>query len=249
MVNPRISIIVATFNADATLNIALDSVQHQSFQDWECIIVDGVSSDNTIEIIHSYVELDDRFRYVSEPDKGIYDAFNKGWKLAKGEWIYYLGADDQLLYDGLDNLLNESQNEIDVIYGNVVYKRKDKLLYRKSNKNITSIKRGMFCCHQALIMKKQVIEGLGGFNINYRISADYDLVLRAYLKGGCFKYSDVNVAIFNSEGISSNFNVEGYIIRKNNFSVNCVDNLMILLKVTILKALRNFKYYLLNCCN
>ena len=75
-------------------------------------------------------------------------------------------------------------------------------------------------------------------------------VLRVTFKNGrTYKYSDVNVAIFNSEGISSNFNVEGYIIRKNNFSVNCVDNLMILLKVTILKALRNFKYYLLNCCN
>ncbi|HBV84011.1 MAG TPA: glycosyltransferase, partial [Lachnospiraceae bacterium] len=73
----------------------MSSVLNQSFQGWECIIVDGASKDNTIEIMEEYCEKDARFRYVSEPDNGIYDAFNKGWRLAKGQWIQYLGSDDK----------------------------------------------------------------------------------------------------------------------------------------------------------
>ena len=78
-----VSIIVATYNSDKTLRQALDSVLNQSYQDWECIVVDGASKDSTIDIVKEYVSKDSRFRYISEPDNGIYDAFNKGWKMAK----------------------------------------------------------------------------------------------------------------------------------------------------------------------
>ena len=90
-----VSIIIATYNSEKTLRRALDSVLNQTYQDWECIVVDGASKDNTIEIVKEYVSKDTRFRYVSEPDHGIYDAFNKGWKMAKGEWVMYLGSDDR----------------------------------------------------------------------------------------------------------------------------------------------------------
>ena len=79
-----VSIIIATYNSGKTLRRALDSVLNQSYQDWECIVVDGASKDNTIGIVKEYVKKDSRFRYISEPDHGIYDAFNKGWKMAKG---------------------------------------------------------------------------------------------------------------------------------------------------------------------
>ena len=93
----KLSIIVASYNSGKTIQKALESILMQTFQEWECIIVDGVSMDNTLEIIKQYVLKDNRFRYVSEPDNGIYDAFNKGWMMAKGEWIHYLGSDDYLL--------------------------------------------------------------------------------------------------------------------------------------------------------
>ena len=83
--SPKISIIIATFNASNVLSKALDSILNQSFQDWECIVVDGASRDNTVEIIKAYQQKDSRFRYISEPDQGVYDAFNKGWKMAKRE--------------------------------------------------------------------------------------------------------------------------------------------------------------------
>ena len=100
--SPLISIIIATYNAEETLHDALESVLNQSFQDWECLVVDGASKDNTVKIIEEFCKHDKRFRFISEPDKGIYDAFNKGWRMAKGEWIYYLGADDLLLKDALE---------------------------------------------------------------------------------------------------------------------------------------------------
>lgn len=82
---PLVTVIIATYNASATLQKALNSVLNQSFQDWECIIIDGASKDNTIDIVKQYCKKDIRFRYISEPNNGIYDAFNKGWKMARGE--------------------------------------------------------------------------------------------------------------------------------------------------------------------
>ena len=103
-----VSIIIATYNSGKTLRRALDSVLNQSYQDWECIVVDGASKDNTIAIVKEYVKKDSRFRYISEPDHGIYDAFNKGWKMAKGEWVMYLGSDDEYTKDGIKALLENS---------------------------------------------------------------------------------------------------------------------------------------------
>ena len=117
--NPTASIVIATYNSAKTLRMSLESVLNQSFQDWECVIVDGASKDGTVEIIKEYSNKDARFRYISEPDNGIYDAFNKGWKMAKGEWVYYLGSDDLLMQDDLSNLL-QNTGHADVLYGDVI---------------------------------------------------------------------------------------------------------------------------------
>lgn len=116
-----VSIIIATYNSEKTLKRALDSVLNQSFQDWECIVVDGASKDGTIDIVKEFVSKDSRFRYVSEPDKGIYDAFNKGWKMAKAEWVMYLGSDDEYLRDGIAQLVYKIDDN-DIVYGDVVLK-------------------------------------------------------------------------------------------------------------------------------
>ena len=85
MNNPEISIIIATFNSGETLKKTLESVSLQSYQKWECIVIDGNSTDNTISILEEFENNDSRYSHISEPDNGIYEAFNKGWKLAKGE--------------------------------------------------------------------------------------------------------------------------------------------------------------------
>lgn len=211
----KVSIIIATFNGGKTLSRALDSVKTQSFQNWECIVVDGASNDDTIDIIKEYQLADNRFRFISEPDNGIYDAFNKGWKLAKGEWIYYLGADDMLEKDGLNNLLKEP-NDVDAIYGDVM------CVYSKSKQEYCispeteKIKKQMMS-HQSMIMRRSLIQSVGGFDTQYKICADIDIVQKAIKAGATFMYKNVLVAFFYVGGISStgmkNLK-EAYLIRK-----------------------------------
>ena len=119
--SPKVTIVIATYNSERTLAVAMESVLNQTFQDWECLIIDGASTDGTIDIIRRYVNSDNRFRYISEPDKGIYDAFNKGWRNATGEWVMYLGSDDEYLPNGLEILMSQC-DDVDMIYGDVIIK-------------------------------------------------------------------------------------------------------------------------------
>ncbi len=127
---PIITIIIATFNSERFIQSALESVKNQSFQDWECLIVDGVSKDETLSIVKKYMETDERYRYISEPDKGIYDALNKGIGLAKGDWIYILGSDDKVTYDGLSELMKD-KTPCDVKCGNIILDYNGCLKYKK----------------------------------------------------------------------------------------------------------------------
>jgi len=90
--NPFFSIIIPTYNSSATISVALNSIIKQSYQNFEVIIVDGLSNDNTISIISQFQ--DDRIKIFSEKDKGVYDAMNKGINYANGKWIYFMGSDD-----------------------------------------------------------------------------------------------------------------------------------------------------------
>lgn len=201
MNNPKLSIIIATFNAAKTLNVALDSVLNQTFQDWECVIVDGASKDNTIEIVKSYTEFDSRIRYISEPDKGIYDAFNKGWKMAKGEWIYYLGADDEVLPEAFSKIFQSPIEDYDIVYGDTIF---DLGYKKKIVKSISPEKlKGQMVSHQSILMKKTAIDSLGGFDLQYRICGDFDLIQKAFSQSKLFLHISVTVAVFNCKGISS----------------------------------------------
>ncbi|MCD8291075.1 MAG: glycosyltransferase [Prevotella sp.] len=197
----NLSIIIATYNAAKTLCAALDSVLNQTYQDWECLVVDGASSDNTLEIVKKYALRDKRIRYISEPDKGIYDAFNKGWRLAKGEWIYYLGADDILLPDGMAEIFRRSWTE-DVVYGDMYFKNPRGIIKKQSPLDLCNGKFKMVS-HQSLVMRRCVIEKMGGFDTRYKISADYDLLLRALLAGYKYAHCDAYVAQFTTGGLSS----------------------------------------------
>lgn len=168
---PKISIIIATFNAAKTLRTALDSVCSLQMKDWECVIVDGVSRDDTVEIIREYVDADSRFRYVSEPDKGIYDAFNKGWKMARGEWIYYLGGDDKLTPYGIPDLLANECPDIDLLGGSV-------FLLWPNGRQKKQLSRGYRGCHQAYLTRRTTIQQVGGFDMSCKIIADFEMLTK-----------------------------------------------------------------------
>lgn len=221
MTNDKLSIIVASYNSESVISFVLDSIVKLSIPNWECIVVDGLSHDNTISIVEEYAKKEPRIRYISEKDNGIYDAFNKGWRLATGKWVYYIGSDDELIPSGIEKLLERCQDQ-DCVYGEVLLRNEvGKITQFKSKPSIV-LPTAMCCGHQALIMKRSAIEQLGGFDTSFKVSADYDLVLRAYAHGGSFFHvPDTPVAFFAcTSGVSSKLNLytikEQYRIYKKN---------------------------------
>lgn len=195
---PKVSIIIATYNSGRTVRAALESVYSQTFQNWECIVVDGASKDDTIEIVKEYCDRDNRFRYISEKDHGIYDAFNKGWKMAKGEWVHYLGSDDRLVKKGFEEIFERDTNA-DLVGGGVY-------LVREGERERLQLTHGIGGCHQGFITRRDAIEKLGGFDERYKIFADKDLLIRAELDGMTVKNYEIPVAYFLIGGVSQSFN-------------------------------------------
>ncbi|MEY8589119.1 glycosyltransferase family 2 protein [Phocaeicola sartorii] len=221
--NIKVSIIIATYNSGKVLCTALDSCLSQTVSDIEIIVVDGGSEDATLAILEEYSCKDKRIKYLSESDKGIYDALNKGVNMAKGEWIYVLGSDDKLLSDGLETLINVSDNA-DIVYGDLWVKHADGSLKYFKSKQYHLVRHIMFCCHQSMIMKRKMMLKMNCFNVRYPIRADFDLTLRCYLEGYNLKYVHKPVAYFFSEGLSGTAPLsndwERYHILKSNKSTN-----------------------------
>ena len=203
-----VSIIVVTFNSEKTIINCLNSIQNQKFDDWECILVDGKSKDRTVSLFEDYEKRDNRFRHISEHDSGIYEAMNKGWRMAKGEWIYYLGSDDELLPNGLSGLIESGKNHVkaDVVYGNIMYQNEKGEKYILRHKSHKRLPWSFFASHQAIIAKRCLIERLGGFDENLRIIADKDLFIRSYFLGDCtYIPSETVVALFTGGGASASY--------------------------------------------
>lgn len=201
MRNPELSIIIATYNCQSNIEKALLFISKQKYENWECVVVDGLSKDTTVAIVKKYIEKDQRIRYVSERDNGIYDAFNKGWRLAKGEWIYYIGSDDVITEEGLYNLMKITEGvdeNIGMINGGVIRVSQDG--YEKS-----IMSNGFIGSHQGMIMRRCAIEELGGFNEDYKIIADYDLFIRMKNSHWDVLNTDTIVAYFNAGGTSEKF--------------------------------------------
>lgn len=204
---PFLSIIIPTFNSEKTLKQCLDSIVTQTFQDYEILLIDALSADSTIEILKEYSLNCPKINWVSEKDAGVYDAMNKGLKMAKGEWIYYLGSDDKLSKPiVLQEIFDFDKKDFDVIYGNV------KLIGNTSWAKHDDIYDGEFdlkklisknICHQAILYKRQYLKNqIGSYNVNYKICADWDFNLRCWANKP-FLYLDLVVADFYGGGLTS----------------------------------------------
>ena len=183
-----VSIITACYNSVSTLELAIQSVLSQTYANIEYIIIDGASSDGTNEILEKYKNLVTKI--VSEPDKGIYDALNKGIVLATGDVIGFLHADD-LFYDNtvIEKIVEAfSANNCQAVYGNLQYVSKENTnnMVRNwvSSEFIPAkLKQGWMPAHPTLYLKKEVYSNFGLFDLKYHIAADYDFMLRI-LSGG-----------------------------------------------------------------
>lgn len=172
------SIITVCFNSEKTIERTIKSVLEQSCQDYEYILVDGASSDRTLEIIHKYKPLfQGRMKLISEPDKGIYDAMNKGIQAASGELIGIINSDDYYEKDALEKIAQAYQGyEYTIIYGLVrsVEDGKEIMVYLKNHE---FIEKDMIT-HPSCFITKKLYERFGSYSLEYPYSSDYEFMLR-----------------------------------------------------------------------
>lgn len=208
----KFSIITITLNSGQHLAEAIESVLLQDQADFEYIIVDGGSTDGTLEIIMEYANADSRIRWISEPDEGIADAFNKGVTLAKGEIIGILNSDDRYLSGALTKVAEAyaAHGECDVFHGDMLRLDGEAVLFRLVPADVErSIWHEMPLNHPATFVTRRAYERVGGFDATIRLAMDYDLLLRLY-KGGCrFHHIPHPLAAMRYGGASDSKHLEG----------------------------------------
>ena len=188
----HLTLITATYNSAKTLTDTMDSVLGQDYGDLEYLLIDGNSSDNSVELIQKRQEQDPRIRFISEPDKGIYDALNKGVELARGDVIGFVHSDDFLASpDILSAIMDRFKvEEADGVYGDLQYitpSRKVLRNWKSDTYHRKKLQHGWMPAHPTLFLKKEVYQKHGLFDLNYRIAADYDFMLRI-LKDDSLKF-------------------------------------------------------------
>ena len=183
----KISIITATYNSGKTVGDTLKSVLAQTYHDYELLVVDGASKDNTLEVVKKMEPLfEGRMRYISEPDKGIYDAMNKGIRMATGDVIGILNSDDFYTSDdALACIAWTLENEkVDAVYGDIHYVDDEELkkcirYYSSKPFRRWMMRLGFMPAHPSFYCRKEVYEKYGAFDAeNYRVAADFENLLR-----------------------------------------------------------------------
>lgn len=199
-VGPLISIITPCYNSEKTISKTIESVLNQSYKNFEYIIIDGKSTDNTLSIIHAYeASFDGRMTVISEPDSGIYDAMNKGIGKASGLLIGIVNSDDYLEADAFENVVRAHVSDNEIIYGAMRIfdsNRLEKIVFFHHeflDKQMIN--------HPTCFVSAKVYKMLGVYDTNYRSSADYEFLLRA-------AHSDF-VRFVPIENIISNFAAGG----------------------------------------
>lgn len=184
----KISIITVAYNSAGTIAATMDSVAKQTYVDLEHLVIDGASSDDTVKIAQSHST--PCTRITSEPDKGIYDAMNKGLALATGDIVCFLNADDAYADpEVLSRVAQEMQQHgLDALFGDVVFFNpgapdRNVRRYRSDRFRPDRLSYGWMPAHPALFMKRGIYQSLGGFRTQFRIAGDFDFVARAFAPG------------------------------------------------------------------
>lgn len=203
---PLISIITITYNAAGELTPTMKSVKEQSFTDYEHLIIDGASKDNTLDIARTLGGKN--LRILSEPDKGLYDAMNKGLRMAKGSYVLFLNAGDSFhSSDTLAAYGREAARGADIIYADTVIVDQERHITGPRHHSaprvlsFNSFSKGMLVCHQAFMVKKELAPR---YDLNYRFSADYDWTVKCLKRtkpGKCVNLNTVAID-YLSDGLT-----------------------------------------------
>lgn len=223
----KLSIITINYNDVDGLKRTIDSVVYQTFRDYEWIVVDGGSSDGSRELIEQNSTL---FTYwVSEPDKGIYNAMNKGIDHANGGWLLFLNSGDWLYADDVLDRVFSKEYSSDVIYGDVMYHWPDARgmeLEQKPNKISLYYLYEHTLCHQSTFYKKDIFAN-HRYNEEYKICSDWALFIRLVIEGYAFEHLPFCISIFDQNGISSHLTPEHIAERKRVFEDNIPPHLLL----------------------
>lgn len=229
-----VSIITVAFNSGATIKDTLDGVLKQTYSNIEYIIIDGKSSDNTLDIVKSYQnkfkERGFDYKWISEKDNGIYDAYNKGVKLAKGSIIGIINSDDWYTNNAVEEIVRVfSSKELTIVSGEkrkVTFDKKHYGLYYNKKEIQKHIYKVMPINFPATFIHKSVYTKIGLYDTQYKLSADYDLIFRAFNASISFLFTDKVIVNMRNSGATGQLSSlwvtakeDQHIRRKNNIKL------------------------------
>ncbi len=209
---PKISIITPTYNSENTINGTIEALLRQTFTDFEYIVIDGLSKDKTIEKIKSYIpafgKIGVTVRIISEPDKGVYDAMNKGVSLAQGKLIGITNSDDWYEDNALEAMWNRYSNGYvdqsnSMIYG-IERVWKDDKIFNVQRRGAAFISESVLP-HSTFFVAKDVYNKCGSFDLSIKVLADYDFICRCVSLGVQLEEIDIVISNFRLGGISSSY--------------------------------------------
>ncbi len=210
----KISIITVCFNSDKTIENTILSMLEQTYENVEYIIIDGKSTDGTLNIIKKY---ENRIvSIISEKDNGLYDAMNKGVKLATGDIVGILNSDDTFFNNEvLKNIANfHINNNIDASVGDIVQHRNGRIIRKYQSKSWVpeKLKIGFMPPHPSVFFKKELFEKAGYYRLDFIVGADYELITRFFLKNNFnYKYSGITTTSMARGGVSSS-GIKSYLL-------------------------------------
>ena len=206
----KISIVTPSFNSESTIRSTIESILSQSYQNWEHLIIDGGSKDKTMEIVQEYVsQYGNRLKCISEKDKGIYDAMNKGIMMATGDLIGILNSDDFFTSNAILSVIANEIDEFEALFADVHYVNPDNLTqcvryYSSRSFHPSKMKMGLMPAHPSFYCRKAIYDEVGLFDIDFKVAADFDWMLRAlYIRGLKTKYLPIDFVTMRTGGAST----------------------------------------------
>lgn len=207
----KISLITVCYNSEKTISDTLESVLYQTYENYEYLIIDGKSSDNTVSIIKKYEKrFCGKLKLISEKDKGLYDAMNKGIKMATGDIVGILNSDDVLANKDVFKRINEAyKDDTEILYADLIYA--DESLRMPIRDYISGIKKSPAWCpaHPTMYIRRKVFDEIGFYDLKYKVSADYDFMVRLNINNYKFQYLKEYLVLMRMGGVSNG--VDGYI--------------------------------------
>lgn len=201
MTLPKITVATVCRNTANTIEETLQNILSQNYENLEFIVIDGASTDDTLKILEKYKKHFTKF--VSEPDKGTYDAMNKAISMATGEWIIFMNAQDRFVSpDSLRTIAQYLTNKHDVVYGGYYFEHVFGVTEYRPPISLEQLWKGMNICHQAVFTRLSFLKEYP-YNLDYRIVADYDAILHQYyVQNARFLAAEIPVSILRGGGIS-----------------------------------------------